>query len=77
MDAENLRNLNLSQNKICDVFNLEHCILPRLQTIDLSMNRIGASIPVLFMPELISVNLDSNDVTELKFLEEKQLVPKL
>lgn len=34
-------------------------------------------MPVLFMPQLTTVNLDNNDVTELLFLDEKQLVPKL
>lgn len=32
---------------------------------------------MLFLPELLTINLDNNDVTELKFLDEKQLVSKL
>jgi Leucine-rich repeat (LRR) protein len=34
-------------------------------------------VPILFMPNLRTLILDCNDITELKFQHEKQLIPNL
>jgi Leucine-rich repeat (LRR) protein len=68
-EAENLTKFDLSHNCLDCVSNLEQCSLPRLTLLDLSSNRIAGAIPVLFMPQLTTINIENNDIIQLMFLE--------
>lgn len=51
--------------------------MPGIELIDLSRNRLNCEVPILFMPNLQILLLDYNNITNLRCLEEKQLIPSI